>query len=135
VLLSLEDRLEELDHLGELDLPHLGASQEIEEALRIEKLLGNDRVGLTEGADPHGPGIDLHHLQQPADGRWHTRPVAIEFERQQVEMDQIELSLQVVPEADHFGSPLLLPTVGYLLVLVGVEPPGVELAVDVAMDG
>jgi hypothetical protein len=67
-LLTLQDHLEELAHLSEADVQGLGATHEVQQRLRIEDVLGNDAVGLAQGAHAHDAGVGAHRTQHAGDG-------------------------------------------------------------------
>lgn len=82
---------EKLNDFSQLDLLLLIASDKIEQRLCIEKLLGNDGIGLAECTDAHGPRINSHHVQYTIDRGNEARALAVEPKLLAVEQDKVEL--------------------------------------------
>ena len=133
--LPLDNDPEELGNVLESNLLHIRDAEKVEEGLRVHKLLRHDRVGLAKGADPHGPGVDLHRVQEAAYLDLAVLSAPIESELAHVEADQLDLSFEVIPEPDDLGPTFVCPSICNLLELVRVESPVVQLDGDVTMDG
>lgn len=134
VALSLHRSLEKGRDFGQLDLLGLRTAQDIEEVLGVQQLLGNDRVGLTERTDAECARIRLHHVDDPKNLSVH-RGATVEPEIIDMNADEVELGLEIVPESEDLGAALLLPLVGDLAQLFGIKTAVLELCIQIIVHG
>lgn len=149
--LALDDDLEELADLGEGAVHALGGAEQAQQGLGVEHMLGDDTVGLAERAHAHDAGVALDGVEDGVDGRGRFFGATasatqqrltvlglvaavvgvVEPELVQVQAHQLDLSLEVVAEANDAGAAFGGPAVRYLLQLGRVEATAVELRLDV----
>lgn len=128
--LALNRCLEEGNDLGQLDVLLLGGAEDVEEALRVEQLLGDNRVGLAVGANAKDTSVGLHGVNDGQYGRGGGDP-AVELEVIDVHAHEVQLCLDVVAKTHHFWAALALPVISDLPELVRLEPATVELRGDI----
>jgi len=107
-LASVDCDLEELRNLLKGSLKELGRTKKAQEVLTVEDLLCDHCVWLAVGANTHVACVNSHTLQKTHNSRlspsWQW---SVEAEVLDVCRDQIDLCLEVVAEANNFGTALL----------------------------
>lgn len=98
-------------------------------------MLCDGSVWLAECPDTHVARIRLHFVQQERNLSGIPLPAAVEAKVVDVKTDELQLCLEVVPEADHFVTAFLVPFIRHPFQVVRRKVALVELFADVHIEG